>query len=614
MDAADLDVDAAVERTRARILDEQKDGKVHDDLENDGDPVVFARRVQRNQARRQASPAPTVPSAPASEIDFKGEHAHLVKKVLQATAEIDASAQKDWHMKHGATHWIEKRKPRTTVSTLPLQHHPDKTHKPIEAQNPSATFGSAPRFASKSAPGGSSTGFNLGKDKKREEKDRGNKSVETGVRVSKLYGATDPTGAAMSPRKHDRQCEETAGTAGALSFSSVVEVQGVSQWLSRRQEKPPDIPLEDTHHGSIVDFKMRSGSEAAAAAASMTVSNPGVASTSAPSSSSISASASYIPRLKKGEKGMVWTPAPMNRAPNEKAIPSASFDHTGRADLWKDHMPEDHSEPKSTERRGKLSPRAGWTNVRWSVISAKRVGIEDAENHRTQSRDLYGMTEEEKDNLRAIRQQLLREKAEQAVEKNRPRTENRRWRSKVKPAPVKRLQSIARAESPEVQLRPKLAVSAHAKQNEGATTAFVATPRPNKLFPNARDDEIPSQLPLRGTDPLLDTVDVDKNTGFSNDAQIDARGVETAGDIAAMAPGITASQVGGGEGYNSAVTNSLFSEHGPKFGREASSRDPVIWDGLRCYTSRQASLVPPACWRRWHHNNCACRQGARLLA
>ena len=38
--------------------------------------------------RRQASPAPTVPSAPSSEVDFRGEHAAIRTQVVEAKVSL----------------------------------------------------------------------------------------------------------------------------------------------------------------------------------------------------------------------------------------------------------------------------------------------------------------------------------------------------------------------------------------------------------------------------------------------------------------------------------------------------------------------------------------------
>ena len=109
MEAVELNPDAAVERTRARMIEEHRNGTFPADLDSDGDTSsIFSRtqKVQRSQARRQASPAPTAPSAPTSEIDFKGEHAAISEKVTRANAAIQASQQCDWDEKHGASEWI----------------------------------------------------------------------------------------------------------------------------------------------------------------------------------------------------------------------------------------------------------------------------------------------------------------------------------------------------------------------------------------------------------------------------------------------------------------------------------------------------------------------------
>ena len=57
---------------------------------------------------------------------------------------------------------------------------------------------------------------------------------------------------------------------------------------------------------------------------------------------------------------------------------------------------------RSPATQRQVGGRTGWSNVRWSLSAAKRVGLSARENHRAQSRDLYGMTEGEKDRLRQV--------------------------------------------------------------------------------------------------------------------------------------------------------------------------------------------------------------------
>lgn len=116
-----------------------------------------------------------------------------------------------------------------------------------------------------------------------------------------------------------------------------------------------------------------------------------------------------------------------------------------------------------------------------------QVGLAASDNHRSQSRDLYGMTEEEKNELRTIRQQLLREKAEREKEDNMPRTSGRRWRSTVKSAPPERgAEKLPKPNSPQVKLSPKLAMSVHARQVRCSLSLYIYLAMPARCLAACR--------------------------------------------------------------------------------------------------------------------------------
>ena len=101
----------------------------------------------------------------------------------------------------------------------------------------------------------------------------------------------------------------------------MADVKGVNSWLTRRQEREPFISLEDAQHGSIAEFKMKISS---------------TESTAPPPPSSVSDGSTGTGWATKGSSRKVgkppptWSPGQMDRKAHEKAVPAASFEHTGR--------------------------------------------------------------------------------------------------------------------------------------------------------------------------------------------------------------------------------------------------------------------------------------------
>lgn len=282
-------------------------------------------------------------------------------------------------------------------------------------------------------------------------------------------------------------------TLGAVS--SIAGVTGVDTWMSKHNPKPVSpsrspIPEEEQQPAEISSRRL---------------------------SRSLNTS--------RDQKTLTHKREQMDRHPAEKKVFAATFETTGRGDLFATektarhgsvHQRSHHDEFHEVHKPGRSGP--GWSNVRWSSDASNM--LDGHTTGRAQQRDLYGQTEADKDAQRARIANAQREHEERQSLDDTPTWQtNRHWKTSIRavhepdPPPVP-------AEPPTVQMSPH-----HNQQfrhrESGQTSPFLSKPRED-LFHHQTSSPRPGQLhesdtnehfPLRGDLPDH-TVNTTDNASF----------------------------------------------------------------------------------------------------
>ena len=295
-----------------------------------------------------------------------------------------------------------------------------------------------------------------------------------------------------------KQASQPNKTFGHADVSSIQEVSGVDAWLSKRAGEPGSSPIpEESADGRRAE---------------------------PPSALTVGRQPS--PERRKKE---IYTPEPMERLPSERKVFAASFSTTPRGDV---HAAQKiarhgsvHQHTAQEEEEMFQHDSGGWSNVRWSADVSKMLGKDT--HSRTQHRDLYGQTEEDKE---LIRQQIERTRLlaeeEERIRNTPSSVTNPRWKHSINAVPVP-APKPAPKRPPKVQTSPRPAVG---RKEGGPSSPFLASARDDLYSHRTTGSPRPGQLhssDLNETLPLRSETETDNdgdNAGGEN-AGDDARGV-----------------------------------------------------------------------------------------
>lgn len=259
------------------------------------------------------------------------------------------------------------------------------------------------------------------------------------------------------PKDKQGEKSQESRTLGA-SVSSIQKVSGVDAWLSKRGP-PSSSPVPEEEPEPEVSSRR-------------------------------------ISRGLTSTRKERYNPAPMDRHPVEKKVYAATFDTVPRGDLF---AQEKHARHGSVHQRSHADefhatykpdrPGPAWSNVRWSAETSQM--LEHGQHGRTQQRDLYGQTEEDKEAQRRRVEQAQRQYEEQQRVHNTPRWEtDKKWKTGIRPVPEPEQPEPPR-QAPTVQLDPRMAFG---KQQPGQSSPFLSKPREDLYHHHTSGSPRPGQL------------------------------------------------------------------------------------------------------------------------